>query len=683
MAIHNQNEFLLSYLAGLWLLQFFSDNIRMKSSTKIFKKLRDLRNQYPQSDSLWEFLDAVFSNLNENKILDSLLLVKIPDLHDSLVKDTLGTLLQQILTSDDRKRLAANYTTKNSANLLIKILDTDVHTSIIDPFCGSGRLISAYLEELSPRSQFPRIRIHDLMPSAVLIAYCRLILILSENNQDLSLLYATIGDAFATFSLEDDSKDLGKYDLVLMNPPFTRTHRIDKNQRRKLLAIEQHYSQYLSGQVGLHIYAILLADLLMNENGVLGAVLPAATVLSQYSRGVHKFFLNNYQVKTIASSEDEKAYSEDSNLREIILIAKKNEEKEEKIQFLQIDSHEKFRWQISSTQMVPKETLAKEWNWTIFLRDIELLKIRNLLLQSGFIKSGNELDLNIVRGVEMYGPDFFFVPNRKWQIASETEEELTLKNDKNTIRVPKKFLVRSLRKPGNYNQYISPKVSDFALSVPNSDTVSQQWMKDYLLISEQFASPAKRKFKEEWISHIHNQVKIKKPWGHLFFIDKFGISSTSVMGHFIETKLICSKNFYVLRNCTARQAKLYTAWLNSAFFIALFLLTRREIGGSYGRLQIVDYMKEPLFLDFSKFSNSVKNQIIKQFDKYRSLKLPPIPDQLQFPQRKALDHSVIKGLKLPKKIEESLLIDIYALLERIFKNLKRRDNTQRVKKQGY
>ena len=81
-------------------------------------------------------------------------------------------------------------------------------------------------------------------------------------------------------------------------------------------------------------------------------------------------------------------------------------------------------------------------------------------------------------------------------------------------------------------------MSDFALSVPNSDIMSKLWMKDYLVLSEQFASPAKRKFGKEWISHIHNQVKIKKPWGHLFFIDKFGISSTSVMGHFIEKKLL-------------------------------------------------------------------------------------------------------------------------------------------------
>ncbi|MFX0123920.1 MAG: N-6 DNA methylase [Candidatus Hodarchaeota archaeon] len=681
VVFHNLDEFLLSILAGLWLLQFLNNNFMIKSSTKIFNKLEELTDKYPQSNDLWEFLNTVFKFLKLEKILDSLLLMKIPELYDSLTSDILGTLLQQLLTREDRKRLAANYTTKTSADLLIQLLDTKVHSTIIDPFCGSGRLISAYLKSKNSGSQFPLIRIHDLMPSAVLIAYCRLVLILSEHNQDLSLLHATIGDAFASFSLKEYSEDIGNYDLVLMNPPFTRTHRINRNQKRNLLGIEQRYSKYLSGQIGLHIYAIFLADLLMKENGVLGTVLPASTILSQYSHGVHELFLNNYQVKTIASSEDEKACSEDSNLREIILIAKKKkEEKAENIQFLRINSHEKTRWQISSTQTIPKETLSKEWNWTIFLKDPELLEIRNLLLQSGFIKSGHELNLDIVRGVEMYGPEFFFIPNQKWTVVSEIEGDIILKTLKNNIKVPKRFLVRSLRKPGNYNQFISPEVSDFALSVPNSENLSQEWIKDYLMVSEQDASPAKRKFGQEWVSHIYNQVKIKKPWGHLFFIDKFGISSTGVMAHFIDTNLICSKNFYVLRNCPNLQAKLQSAWLNSSLFIVLFLLTRREIGGSYGRLQIIDYMKEPLFLDFSSYPTTIKNQIIEKFDILRKSNLPPIPDQLQLPQRRALDHSIIQGLQLSKKTKDYLLIDIYALLEKIFKNLERRDKIQRNNK---
>jgi len=673
--IHNQDEFLLSYMSGLWLLQFLNNDSKIKSSTDVFSKLEEFTNKYPQANDLWKFLNGIFNSLNDEMVLDSILLIEIPELRESLMNDTFGILLQNLLTSNDRKRLAANYTKKTSARILIKILGKNEYASIIDPFCGSGRLISAYLESLDLGSQYPRIRIHDLMPSAVLVAYCRLILILSEHNQDLSLLHVTIGDAFTTFLWQDSSKELGNHDLVLMNPPFTRTHRISRIQKESLLKIEQYYSKYLSGQVGLHIYAIFLADLLMRENGLLGAILPAATILSQYSRGVHDFFLNKYQLKTIASSEDEKAYSEDSNLREIMLIARKKSTKlEESIEFLRLASQSKSKRQMLSSNIISKKILAKEWNWTIFLRDPELQKICNILLHSGFIKSGNFLSLDIVRGVEMYGPDFFFIPNREWKIASKNIDEIILKYDRSTIEIPKKFLVQSLRKPGYYNQFITPEVSDYALSIPNSDK-SQMWLKRYLEVSEQYASPAKRKFGQEWIHHIHNQIETKKPWGNLFFIDKFGITSTSVMAHFLETKLICSKNFYVLRNCPPSQAKLHAAWLNSTLYIILFMLYRREIGGSYGRLQIIDYKREPLFLDFSNFASSTKDQIIKQFDLMRRLKLPPMPDQLRCPQRRALDLAIIQGFQLPRITEEYLQVSIYPLLERIFVNLKQRDFT--------
>ncbi|MFW9905801.1 MAG: Eco57I restriction-modification methylase domain-containing protein, partial [Candidatus Thorarchaeota archaeon] len=594
LGFYNQEELFLSYLSGIWLLQFLNNNSRIKTSSEIFNKLEELPNRFPQSKALWVFLNAVFEFLNEEKMLEFLLSKEIPDLREYLIDDTLGIILQKSLGSEDRKRLAVNYTTINSANFLIKALDTTTFSSIVDPFCGSGRLISAYLKRLDDETQFPKIRIHDLMPSAVLIAYCHLILILSEHNQDYSLLHATIGDAFDVFFSKESFNDINKYDLVLMNPPFTRTHRIKKNQRINLLKIEQKYKKYLSGQVGLHIYAILLADLLMKENGLLGAILPAATIQSKYSRGIHKFLLNNYQVKTIASSDDEKAYSEDSKLREIMLITKKKRNRRRyKIRFLRINSHEKSREKISSSTLIPEEVLDKEWNWTIFLRDSELLKVRNLLLQSGLIKSGNNLGLDIVRGLEMYGPDFFFIPNREWEISYETRNEIILKNDKGTIEIPKKIIKRSLRKPGKYNQYISPKVSDFALSIPISKISSQTWIKNYLEFSEKYASPAKNKFGQDWLSHIYNQIRTKKPFGHLFLIDKFGISSTGVMAHFSEKKIICSKNFYVLKNYPAPQSKLQAAWLNSSLFIILFLLTRREIGGSYGRLQIIDYMNEP------------------------------------------------------------------------------------------
>ncbi|MFX0051500.1 MAG: hypothetical protein ACFE8U_09430, partial [Candidatus Hermodarchaeota archaeon] len=340
-----------------------------------------------------------------------------------------------------------------------------------------------------------------------------------------------------------------------------------------------------------------------------------------------------------------------------------------------LESNKITKYHISSSQMVSMKRLAKEWNWTLFLRNPTLLNIRDNILTSSLIKNGKDLNLDIVRGVEMYGPDFFFIPNQVWKIINEEKNTIVIQSKRAIIKIPKEFLVRSLRKPSKYTQYITPKVSDFALSIPNASISSQKWLKEYLDLTEHFASAAKQKFGSQWISHIYNQIQTKRPWGHLFFIDKFSISTTSVLGHYFEIRTSCSKNFYLIRNYNTNQAKLLAAWCNSTFFIVLFLSIRREIGGSYGRLQIIDYMKEPLFLDFSKCSKTVKDLIIIEFDKLRNLKLPSIPLQIRLKKKKALDLAIAQGLNISSKEAENLLESMYALLESIFKELEKRDKS--------
>jgi tRNA1(Val) A37 N6-methylase TrmN6 len=677
---YSSEEFFVSVLAGLWLVQFFNGFEQPCNSLSLLKELEKIKMQYPMAKALWDFLRILFGILIENNNLELILSVKFPDLHYALENDVLGTILQRSLDFDDRKKLAANYTNFKSANILVSLVQPFNPSSVVDPSCGSGRLVTAFLTNIDSIKKINHIRINDIMPSAVLIAYCRIILKLSGITQDFHILEASIGDAFEIFSANiENQKALNMtYDLILMNPPFTRSHRISIEQRKKLSKLEQKYQHFISGQLGLNGYSTFLADMLVNQNGKIALILPAATILSDYSRGIHELLLKNYKIEIIASSLAEKSYSEDSNLREIFIIAKRRYpiNENETVNFLNIlEANKISKYHISSSQMVSVKRLAKEWNWTLFLRNPKLIEFRDNILTSSLIKNGKDLNLDIVRGVEMYGPDFFFIPNQFWKIIDEEKNIVIIQSEKAVIEIPKEFLVRSLRKPSKYTQYITPKVSDFSLSIPNPSISSQKWLKEYLDLTEHFASTAKQKFGSQWISHIYNQIQTKRPWAHLFFIDKFSISSTSVLGHYFENKTSCSKNFYLIRNYDRNQAKLLAAWCNSTFFLLLFLCTRREIGGSYGRLQIIDYMREPLFFDFSKCSEAIKSQIILEFDKFRKVKLPPIPVQIRLKKKKALDLAIAQGLNISKKEAEFLLENMYVLLESIFKELQKRDKS--------
>lgn len=679
----NKLEFNISILSGLWILSYFNNFKTFISIDEILKKLAELKKLNPNSLDIWEFIGTIFQYLSEKNIIQSLLKLKFPKMERIFSNDVLGTFLQQTLTHEARKTLAANYTTPGSADVIVSLIHRFNFSFIFDPFCGSGRLIAAYLEKIIPSNGFPNVRINDLMPSAVLLAYCRILMIFSKNNQDLNLIHASIGDAFEIRNETEDSTQFAKVDLVLMNPPFTRTHRIEKTLKIRLNKLEKQYKPYISGQPGLHIFSTFLADRYLRLGGILAAILPASTILSKYSIGLRSFLLENYRIQTIASSLDYKSFSEDSSLREIIFIAERSKSPiTYDINFLGVSNiNRNNKWRIDTKNITSKEKLTKEWNWTVFLKNPKLLYLRKQLLNTNLLKSGKDLDLDIVRGVEMYGPNFFFIPNIKWAIHAVKDDVISIKSQNTTsldnlpLTISKENFIKILRKPGNYNQYISPKVNDFALFLANSSIASKKWFQDYNERSKRFTIPARKKFGSEWVSHIYNQLKTKKPYGRLFLIDKFGISTTSVMAHFLDNEIPSTKNFYVIRNLSKDDSKLLAAWLNSSFFLVLFLVCRREIGGSYGRLQIMDYMNESLFIDLSKISNQNRASIINEFDKIRKIKLPPIPNQISCQIKKNLDMAIAKSFNFTDSNSETLLTEISSILSHQFQELHIRDKT--------
>ncbi len=679
----NKSEFNIAILSGLWILSFFNNFKAFISLDEILKKLTELKKLNPNSLAIWEFITTLFQFLSEKSIIKSLLKLKIPKMERMFSNDVLGTFLQQTLTYEDRKTLAVNYTTSGSADVIVSLLHRYNFSIIFDPFCGSGRLIAAYLEKIIPSNGFPIVKINDLMPSAVLLAYCRMVMIFSKNSQDLNLIHASIGDAFEISNETEDPAQFDKVDLVLMNPPFTRTHRIEKTWKNRLNKLEKQYKPYISGQPGLHIFSTFLADRYLKFGGMLAAILPASTILSKYSLGLRSFLLENYRIQIIASSIDNKSFSEDSSLREIIFIAERLKSPiTYDIKFLGVSNiNRDIKWRIDTKNITSKEKLAKEWNWTVFLKNPKLLYLRKQLLKTNLLKSGKNLGLDIVRGVEMYGPNFFFIPNQNWAIHAVNDELISIKSqnraslDSLLLTISKDNFIKILRKPGNYNQYISPKVSDFALFLTHSSKASEKWFQKYNERSKRFTIPARKKFGLEWISHIYNQLKTKKPYGRLFLIDKFGISTTSVMAHFLDNEIPSTKNFYVIRNLSKDDSKLLAAWLNSSFFLVLFLVCRREIGGSYGRLQIMDYMNESLFIDLTKISNQNRALIINEFDKIRKIKLPPIPNQISCQIKKDLDFAIAKSFNFTDSQSEALLTEISSILRLQFQELQIRDKS--------
>lgn len=116
------------------------------------------------------------------------------------------------------------------------------------------------------------------------------------------------------------------YDVVIMNPPFTRKDRASKIlDMGKVNRYASEYNEDLTGQTGLAAPFVLLGDQYLKEGGRLALVLPTA-VINRYSwDAVREMLAENYHVEhmLVSWAAGQPAWSEDTKLREVLIVARK------------------------------------------------------------------------------------------------------------------------------------------------------------------------------------------------------------------------------------------------------------------------------------------------------------------------------------------------------------------------
>lgn len=603
---------------------------------------------YDKNTQFWDKINEFTSSIELN---DSPEFIKLPD------GETLAAWFQKSLDTDTRKIYAANYTSIATIETLSSIFPTTIPINVIDPFCGSGRLIMGILDNLEINLVYPKITINEYMPFACILAYYNLInrFIQADESTDKITIY--LGDAFTNLK----NRQKNKFDLIVMNPPFTRVHRIDSETRKALVSIKKSYPGLITGQPGLHYYALLLADSLLIKNGTIVSILPGSTFVSVYSKPLMEFYLDNYKIDKIIKLKESSAFSDGSNLKEVIFVSNKR-----KTSPLSVTSFElidiKNASSVSSVTEIPSQQLRMNWNWLKYFESEPLLKLETMLLENPIIQSGEELNLKILRGIEMYGPDFFCIPNSNWKIISYNEEIVTIQHmiGKEELLIPTIFFQKSLRKSGLYNNRVSPSINEYILSIPQTEKLDNNIIK-YSLINKDNSQVAKKKFGPNWIHHTSDQIRVKQPFGNLFFVDKLSLESSGVMCHFLEKTCSATKNFYIVKG-DVDELKLQAAWLNSSIFLILYVVNRREIGSKLGRMQIIDLMNTRMFLNTSQISFDNRQSILDQFEIFRLLDLPNIPDQIGKDYRIALDTEILIALGFAKVKIPALIENMYSAL---------------------
>lgn len=472
----------------------------------------------------------------------------------------------------DRKRTSSYYTNYDGISVIrsfLKEIPNREGIVLMDPFMGSGVLLSSVNDLIKP-SKVIGIEINK--------EPCEL------GRKMLSSIYDNVevicGDAF---------KIAWKYkaDIIISNPPFVRWHLISNRNEILEFMISHGYGKFISRKdPGLHILSIFLIDYILKEGGYASLVIPASTFYTSQGRGLKEFLKHRYDILTLVENVKEPSFSTGSGFKELIIFLRKRklfELHETQTAIYQYDGNLRSLYAVN-VKKVPK-FLGRNW-LSLFDYDNarKVVEIIERALEKGLLRHLSKGE--ILRGVEMYGPEFFFIPNKYWSLLRE-EDSVLIKNKAQILSIPKRYLVKCLRKPEYYNKEIVVSNPKFYILAINDEPEGD--LKKYIEWGEKQNLPA-LKFGDKWYQHIWKQLQTKTSYGHIFIHDKLDLTKHKILANYSEKPLCASKNFYILKE----NNPLIAAWFNSSIMRYILKIFSKRISDNWTRLLEEDYLEIPV-----------------------------------------------------------------------------------------
>jgi hypothetical protein len=282
--------------------------------------------------------------------------------------EVLAYIYQRFLSERFRKAYATFYTKYPAAILLASLSIESERESVADPAMGSGSLLLAslykrvwlglgsetiyemaeksaeqsvldvlYKEILGKTAGLDALRASTALSSSMLT-----IASLAVERDPLKLYHVPVGSN-SSGSLElldrrqavlfEDARQAfrGRFDVILMNPPFTRSDRISleyigEDAKKRLLKNRLRFGGEPLGDIftaGMAKPFLALADKLSKKT--IGCVLPNSILSREAWADIRRGLLNAYTLNYIVTSwaKGTPNFSSDTQFREILLVARK------------------------------------------------------------------------------------------------------------------------------------------------------------------------------------------------------------------------------------------------------------------------------------------------------------------------------------------------------------------------
>lgn len=611
--------------------------------------------------------------------------------------DVLGKVFHELIPPEARKKVAAYYTKNQAADILTHLAIDDPDDTVIDPACGSGTLLAAsYLrkrnllegdfnEDTHRRFIEKDITGIDVMPFAAHLSCIHLALqapvyetdevnigiadstslkpgdvinplsfVLPESEEQSGLADFT-GDsspdkedrAVEGGSLNLDAEvgremELTTKDLVIMNPPFSRQEsvaRFSTDYKDKLETRFDRRRKLLHGKMSYCSYFFFLADKFLESGGRIAAVVPSTVLNKKSDSGVRKMLVEEYDIEYIFAREDAANYSEDTDLREVLIIAKKGKSEDSSTAFV---SHSGFDFDPSDVQTVAENMAGGETHYTddftVQKVSVEDLNIHNLFapfsvtnpelfntwetVVSGLeLSTLDRLDTKIIRGIGSAGYGVMHVHpeaslndsnayrfgDRDHYVTKEEKDDAVVAKHRHTgdtFEVPRSDLVPNLRR---YSGRATADLSD----IPEYAILNDNWDGGdrYMALTDEANIPS------EWSSRVRSRM------GHTALVRRVNVTAPSAkhLAFYSSEKRLFPDMMWVLPNVTDERGKLLTAWFDSTFGWLQSIFNRIETEGGWieWHKYVLKEFKVPTLNGFNEKDGEDRETLLNAFDEVK------------------------------------------------------------------
>lgn len=621
--------------------------------------------------------------------------------------DVLGTVFHELIPIEARKQVAAYYTMAKPADMLASIAIDDADDTMMDPACGSGTmLVAAYNRKKNLSStwtedihkQFVELDIAgiDVMPFAAHLSCIHLALqapIYETDNVNIGIEDSTklnpggeinplsfvlpesdVQRSITEFEgskspdVSEDQIEAGSVtvdaaagremrlktvDLVMMNPPFTRQESVAgfadgyKDQLRTRFSRRDSKGQ-VHGKMSYCSYFLFLADKFLESGGRIAAVLPATVLNKSSDSGIREMLLNEYTIEYLFAREDDPNFSEDTDLREVIVIARKGEPEDgETTAYVSMDGlnvegediettaealddaepgvsrtvdgnngDRATVWRLPSNQLdthnlfspfsVQEQELIRTWT--------EVLDTDDTLTQI------QDLDPDLNRGGSSHpwtqgilaAPDAKFRPNDLWVVTDDDDDSLTVAHR----HIEEEFdIPRSSTEPYFFRK-------------PHRSQVNVSGIPEYTLVRpfdslDRFLSLAEEEeIPDGWEKHVQTKAS------HMAIPETVDLTAPGTRHpvYFSEENRVWHR-MWMPSNFSESEARTHTLWFDSSIGLLQFLLSR--VPGRGGWTKYRKYSQSRFFtFDPESLDESDKNKLERVWETWEDTECPSLAHQM-------------------------------------------------------